>query len=394
MLRSHIAPALSFARVLQWTWRRVWTSNVWKVVGLVILGVISRFSLMAGFIGALQGMGLVISQPHRLKVLSHLEHFHLAFIGEFGLIVGIMTCIMFFFGLSLACGLLKKQMVESTCDAVAKGAQARLFRKFRAEMSTSLEGKKEKEIANIYVGYALALEQRLMLALRNASAAMIEVLTNFLLLAVTMSILISQDVSIFLFQAVLLFSFAAIFLNLSYREIVLQTRTRLTAHALARTRVKARSERFHSVREQSDWEAFEKEHELEVHTRLTGEGAANRFYSAVRGISVRRVLSSPPTIAPLLAVLLFTFLIVYFFELSELGPVNVHWAIFVVLLARFGLQYGQTLVFETVKITRNLDNLKLLVKLIETDEPVLLHISNKVESEDDEDKSDSTEDEL
>jgi hypothetical protein len=148
------------------------------------------------------------------------------------------------------------------------------------------------------------------------------------------------------------------------------------------------------VREQSDWEAFEKEHELEVHTRLTGEGAANRFYSAVRGISVRRVLSSPPTIAPLLAVLLFTFLIVYFFELSELGPVNVHWAIFVVLLARFGLQYGQTLVFETVKITRNLDNLKLLVKLIETDEPVLLHISPPQPSEDDEDKSDSTEDEL
>lgn len=394
-MRSHVRPALSFARVLQWTWRSVWTSNVWKVVGLVILGVISRFSLMAGFIGALQGMGLVISQPHRLKVLSHLEHVHLAFVGEFGLIVGIMTCIMFFFCLSLVCGLLKKQMVESTCDAVAKGAQARLFRKFRAEMSSSLDGKNEKENANIYVGYALALEQRLMLALRNSSAAMIEVLTNFLLLAVTMSILISQDVSIFLFQAVLLFSFAALFLNLSYREIVVQTRTRATAHALARTRVKARGERFHSVREQSDWEAFEKEHELEVQTRLTGEGTANRFYSAVRGVSIRRVLSSPPTIAPLLAVFLFTFLIVYFFELSQLGPVNVSWAIFVVLLARFGLQYGQTLVFETVKITRNLDNLKLLVKLIETDEPVLPYISAPAPpSEDDENKSDTTEDEI
>lgn len=356
--------------MIGWTSEQAWRVSPVKLCLLVGAGMGARLSLMAGFIGALFAVRIATSKPYRLKLL---EKYDMAMLGELGLVLALVGLVAGIILFSVVCGLWRRQNGEGVTDHVAKRFQQALFAKFTEETERlQMQG---AQFTRIYALYSARLESTLILWLKAAATNVIDMFTHALSLLLTLIILVLLDPIVAAIVLPVLAVASAVYLAASHRQ----------HHALMASRRKTMESTGHRFRELSTqsvderdsvfWEQLTSEHDKIVAAHLEGAGQTHRFYSGLKGWSLGRIISMPTAMMPAMTAVVFILVILYFFERSEIAPIDLTRAIATFFIVRFSLAFGIALSTDLRRFATRYHLVALGYKLVQENASVIDQLS-------------------
>lgn len=355
---------LRYVRMLLWLLRFTAGTSKAKMALAIVLSVLARALIMAGFIVALRATTLVVSGAAREAAL---RHFHLTFLSEFVLVLMVAMGVGILLVTAALSAVGKRRILEKLGNQLSMLAQQEMVQRFQIELRSVPD---PVERRRLYVQYSTRFENDVITNAKHATGYAVELLTALSLTLISIAILVFIDPGLALFVLAVIVSYSAVSVGVSYGDHWLSMQRRQTKTIEMGGKVAELVDDFIHEDEAKRNEARQKFSGLKEGGLIAADAGEPSVHISY-GRRFLRFIVDPVNSMIVMSAPIFLFVIFYAYSLSLFEDVDVVHVVFMVFISRFSIQFAQTLIAEARRFSVRYRSLRICRQIITEGKPII-----------------------
>ncbi|MEX0955346.1 MAG: hypothetical protein WDZ83_09065 [Rhizobiaceae bacterium] len=356
--RSH-----RYLRTLLWALGWVFQSAPGPFIRSIILTIVARAALLAGFVGAIRSLRFIISAESRAALVTKL---HVPYASEDLLVAGIavgVACSLAISGIAMA---RKRHWQEVMGDKVATNIQRVVAERFQAEL---LGGSYSKDIVGrLYNGFSNSFEPQTSNTMKIAATNVSEICGALAIATIIIAYLALQDVVLAIIAITIILAYSTYAVSHAYKDHITRYNIRKVQRGRSRGEVGTLLAEFIAPDHDVNRNALDKFHRIKSRAKVGAE--AGEKANSVTGM-IRRFFTEPVNAMIIITSPMFIYIILHSYYVSQAQNVDVFSIFISVILTRFLGQYSTMYISQSRSFALKYKNIRICYFIIKENAAVV-----------------------